>query len=209
MKTNRDRILEECLRVFLSMNYERASISRLSEACGLSRMGIHHYYPDKLAIFKAVADRYIFEAQAPESKFGAAEGSLADFIDRYLEGIRRTMAQLVVRCDTGEQRGGVEPVAPNFRYFHLLIQTRLYYPGAEEKFRRLLDRTRTLWLDAVERAARRGELAEGCDTRRTAEAFHTIHFGQSFEEGFFEGLDLETLRGQYRYLYELIRRRET
>lgn len=106
MKTNRDRILEECLRVFLSMNYERASISRLSEACGLSRMGIHHYYPDKLSIFRAVADRYIFEAQAPESKFDTAEGSLADFIDRYLEGIRRTMAQLVVRCDTGEERGG-------------------------------------------------------------------------------------------------------
>lgn len=209
MKTNRDRILEECLRVFLSMNYERASISRLSEACGLSRMGIHHYYPDKLAIFKAVADRYIFEAQAPESKFDATEGSLADFIDSYLEGVRRTMAQLVVCCDTGEQRGGVEPVAPNFRYFHLLIQTRLYYPGAEEKFRRLFDRTRALWFDAVERAARRGELAEGCDTRRTADAFHMIHFGQSFEEGFFEGLDLEALRGQYRYLYELIRRRET
>ena len=208
MKTNRARILEECLRVFLSMNYERASISRLSEACGLSRMGIHHYYPDKLSIFRAVADRYIFEAQAPESKFDTAEGSLADFIDRYLEGIRRTMAQLVVRCDTGEERGG-EPVAPNLRYFHLLIQTRLYYPGAEEKFRRLLDRTRALWLDAVERAARSGELAEGCDVRRTADAFHQIHFGLSFEEGFFKGLDLEALRGQYHYLYELIRRRET
>ena len=38
MKTNRDRILEECLRVFLSMNYERASISRLSEAVSYTHL---------------------------------------------------------------------------------------------------------------------------------------------------------------------------
>lgn len=90
MKTNRDEILRNCFTVFVSKNYEKATITELSRACGLSRMGIHHYFPNKQAVFMAVADRYVFEIQTPENKFTAADGTLAEFIERYIDGVRQT-----------------------------------------------------------------------------------------------------------------------
>ena len=101
MKTNRDEILQNCFTVFVSKNYERATITELSRACGLSRMGIHHYFPNKQAVFMAVADRYVFEIQTPENKFTDTDGTLAEFIERYIEGVRRTMAQLLALCKGG------------------------------------------------------------------------------------------------------------
>ena len=50
MKTNRDEILRNCFTVFVSKNYERATITELSRACGLSRMGIHHYLDRKSVV---------------------------------------------------------------------------------------------------------------------------------------------------------------
>lgn len=64
-------------------------------------MGIHHYFPNKQAVFMAVADRYVFEIQTPENKFTAADGTLAEFIERYIDGVRQTMAQLLVLCKGG------------------------------------------------------------------------------------------------------------
>lgn len=141
MKTNREEILQNCLSVFATMNYERASITELSRACGLSRMAIHHYFPNKQAVFTAVVDRYVFGVQDPANKFGASEGSLADFIDNYLDGIVRTMRQIVGLCAGKTEGGGA--VAPNFHYFNLMLQTRRYYPGAERKFEQLYRKTRT------------------------------------------------------------------
>ena len=154
MKTNREEILQNCLSVFATMNYERASITELSRACGLSRMAIHHYFPNKQAVFTAVVDRYVFGVQDPANKFGASEGSLADFIDNYLDGIVRTMRQIVGLCAGKTEGGGA--VAPNFHYFNLMLQTRRYYPGAERKFEQLYRKTRTYWRKAVQRAAETG-----------------------------------------------------
>lgn len=202
MKTNRDEILRNCLSVFASVNYEKASITALSRACGLSRMGIHHYYPNKLAVFMAVADRYVFETQAPDAKFSAQDGPLLRFIGQYVRGVEQAMLRLTESC-TGNMRGG--DVSPNFYYFHFIVQVRLYYPGSAEKFTKLLLETRELWTRAVERAVETGELRPGTDVPGTARLFHEIHYGLSFEMAFFRGLDIDELHRQYLALYELVR----
>lgn len=199
MKTNRDEILRNCFTVFVSKNYERATITELSRACGLSRMGIHHYFPNKQAVFMAVADRYVFEIQTPENKFTAADGTLAEFIERYIEGVRQTMTQLLVLC-----KGGGD-VALNIYYLNFMMQVRQYYPGADRKFRTLMRLTQTYWRQAVEQATRSGELRSDLDPSHIAGLFHQIHFGLSFEQAFLNGLDLEHLYRQFRCLYSLIR----
>lgn len=199
MKTNRDEILKNCFTVFVSKNYERATITELSRACGLSRMGIHHYFPNKQAVFMAVADRYVFEIQTPENKFTDADSTLAEFIERYIEGVRRTMAHLLALC-----KGGGD-VALNIYYLNFMMQVRQYYPGAERKFRTLMQTTQAYWQQVVEQAARSGELRPGLDPYHVAGLFHQIHFGLSFEQAFLNGLDLEHLYRQFRCLYGLIR----
>lgn len=44
MITNREEVIDKAFRVFLKMNYEKASISTLAKACGLAKTGIVYYF---------------------------------------------------------------------------------------------------------------------------------------------------------------------
>ena len=79
MITNREEVLENALKVFAKMNYERASQTEIARACGLSKAGLIYYYPLKLDLFVAVADRYVFGMQSAASKLSFAYGSLPGF----------------------------------------------------------------------------------------------------------------------------------
>ena len=43
MFTNREEVLENALRVFAKMNYEKASQMEIAKACGLSKAGLVYY----------------------------------------------------------------------------------------------------------------------------------------------------------------------
>ena len=40
MITNREEVLENALRIFAKMNYEKASQTEIAKACGLSKAGL-------------------------------------------------------------------------------------------------------------------------------------------------------------------------
>lgn len=86
-----------------------------------------------------------------------------------------------------------------------MMQVHQYYPGADRKFRTLMQLTQAYWRQAVEQATRSGELRSDLDPSHIAGLFHQIHFGLSFEQAFLNGLDLEHLYRQFRCLYSLIR----
>lgn len=67
MKTNREEILQSALQLFMSMNYERVSLQMITQSVGLTKTGIFNYYPTKLDLFIAVADRYLFHIQDPRT----------------------------------------------------------------------------------------------------------------------------------------------
>ena len=77
MKTNREEILQNALQLFMSMNYEGVSLQMIAHSVGLTKTGIFNYYPSKLDLFIAVADRYLFHLQDPENKFAPSDGSLS------------------------------------------------------------------------------------------------------------------------------------
>ena len=60
MITNREEVLENALRVFAKMNYEKASQVEIGKACGLTKAGLVYYYPIKPDLFVAVIDKYVF-----------------------------------------------------------------------------------------------------------------------------------------------------
>ena len=69
MFTNKEEVLENALRVFAKMNYEKASQMEIAKACGLSKAGLIYYFPLKLDLFVAVVDKYVFNTQQLENKF--------------------------------------------------------------------------------------------------------------------------------------------
>lgn len=44
MITNRDEVLENALRVFAKLNYEKASQTEIAKACGLSKAGLLYIF---------------------------------------------------------------------------------------------------------------------------------------------------------------------
>ena len=95
MITNREEVLDKAFRVFLIMNYEKASINTLAKACGLTKTGIVYYFPHKLDLFMAVADKYVLQLHDPATKFAAPTGNLGEFIEQYVEGVSHTMERVV------------------------------------------------------------------------------------------------------------------
>lgn len=65
--TNREEVIDKAFGVFVRMNYEKASIITLAKACGVTKTGIVYYFPHKLDLFMAVADKYVLQMHEPET----------------------------------------------------------------------------------------------------------------------------------------------
>ena len=193
MITNREEVLENALRVFAKMNYEKASLVTIAKACGLSKWGLIYYYSFKQDLFVAVVDKYIFATQDPANKFSFRGGTLLEFIDHHVES---------VELDDGNNPQGC---SYNFYYFHLLMQVRQYYPDAGAKFAALFEKDRKLWRDIIEQAKSSGEIRAEVDTEETVAMFREVFYGLSFEQAFLSGLDTGELSRKLRFIYSLIK----
>ena len=202
MITNREEVLENALRVFAKMNYEKASLVTIAKACGLSKWGLIYYYPFKQDLFNAVVEKYIFAMQDPEQKFSFEGDTLLEFIGHHVEGVERTMRRIVGLLDDGNNPQGC---SYNFYYFHLLMQVRQYYPDAQAKFAALFEKDRKLWRDNIGRAKAAGEIRADVDTEEAVAMFREVFYGLSYEQAFLSGLDTGELRRKLRFIYSLIK----
>jgi AcrR family transcriptional regulator len=71
MKITRDELLISAFKLFMSVNYEKASFAELGKMLGMSKAGIFKYYKNKQELFIAVVDRFgsarkIHETNSPK-----------------------------------------------------------------------------------------------------------------------------------------------
>ena len=158
MFTNKEEVLENALRVFAKMNYEKASQMEIAKACGLSKAGLIYYFPLKLDLFVAVVDKYVFNTQQLENKFKFTGGSFSEFIDQYVEGVENTMNRLVHMLNDGNNPNGC---CFNFYYYHLLMQVRLYYPNVEKRLANIFEQNLQAVGDRHQKAKRKRGNASG------------------------------------------------
>lgn len=202
MVTNREEVLENALRVFAKMNYEKASQVVIGKACGLTKAGLVYYYPIKLDLFVAVIDKYVFGMQSAANKFRFTATTLSEFIDRYIAGVEQTMRRMISLLDDGRNSAGC---SVNFYYFHLLMQVRLYYPNADEKIADIFRQDYELWKSMITAAKESGEIRRDVDIDDAAMMFRQIFVGASFEQSFLNGLDIKRLARNFRSLYSLLK----
>ena len=184
MKTNREEILQSALQLFMSMNYERVSLQMITRMVGLTKTGIFNYYPTKLDLFVAVADKYLFNAQDPKRKYEESDGTLADFIDKYVAGVERTMAEIV-------RLGNVRQEA---------------MPGQKAKLHAWIESEYDHWRSVIRRAIESGEINRETDVEEAVAQFRLTFVGMSFEMSFYEGLDVNRLAAHFRYIYNQLKR---
>ena len=190
MKTNREEILQNALQLFMSKNYEGVSLQMIAHSVGLTKTGIFNYYSTKLDLFIAVADRYLFHLQ--------------DFIDKYVEGVERTMSEIVRLGNI--QREKMPGELANAGYFHLFQQVLFYYPDGKHKLHEWMEKEFRLWCDVIGRSVEHGELRDEIDVQETAALFRQVFIGLSYQMSFSDGLDVGILRKRFLYIYGLLKR---
>ena len=204
MKTNRDAILQSALQLFMSMNYERVSLQMIAKTVGLTKTGIFNYYPTKLDLFIAVADKYLFNAQDPKYKFATSDRTLADFIEKYIEGVQRTMSMIV---ELGNIRHESMPgQSANAGYFHLFQQVLFYYPDGKRKLNETIQKEYTYWRSAIRHAIENGEINPNTNLDEAVALFRQLFVGLSYEMSLNQGLDTALLKRHFQYIYMLLRK---
>ena len=68
-QANRDRLLDGAERVFQAEGFRGASMARIADAAAMSKVTLYGYFPDKEAVFIAVAQRF---ADKLETAFATA-----------------------------------------------------------------------------------------------------------------------------------------
>lgn len=204
MKTNREEILQNALQLFMAMNYESVSLQMIARSVGLTKTGIFNYYPTKLDLFIAVADRYLFHLQDPENKFAPSDGSLRDFIDKYVEGVEHTMAEIVRLGNIRREK--MPGQLANAGYFHLFQQVLFYYPDGKRKLHEWMEKEIRLWRDVIGRSVEHGELRADTDIYEAAALFRQVFIGLAYQMSFSDGLYVGILRKRFLYIYALLKR---
>ncbi|WP_304522589.1 TetR/AcrR family transcriptional regulator [Bacteroides acidifaciens] len=203
MKITRDDLLIAAFKLFMSVNYEKASFAELGKMLGMSKAGIFKYYKNKQELFIAVVDRFLFGTQNPRNKFTATNGTFAEFIDEYVRGVQRTMDML-------SKLLSVNKVVPeNFsyhaQYFHFLFQVIQYDPDAKEKLHNLVTSDYAYWRAAIQSAVQTGELKKDIDIEEAVIMFRQVYMGLSFEMAFLGGLDTQLLSKHLHAIYSLLK----
>lgn len=206
MKITRDELLIAAFRLFMSVNYEKASFAELGKMLGMSKAGIFKYYKNKQELFIAVVDKFWFSTQNPRNKFTETNGTFAEFIDEYVRGVQRTMDMLGNLVDVGGDKVAQGKFSYHAQYFHFLFQVLQYDPDAEEKLRNLVASDYAYWRAAIQRAVDNGELRKDVDVEDTVVMFRQVYMGLSFEMSFLGGLDTERLAKHLNAVYSLLKR---
>lgn len=200
--TNREEVIDKAFGVFVRMNYEKASIITLAKACGLTKTGIVYYFPHKLDLFMAVADKYVLQMHEPGNKFAAPADTLAEFIGQYVAGVAASMKRIVELIGDNSTP---HDCSLNFYYFHFLSQVRMYYPGIRQKVEKMFSHDHDLWAEVVQKAKDSGEIKSDTDVEKTATLFRQMFLGLSYEQAFLNGLNVGGLAENFRYIYSLLK----
>ena len=152
--TNREEVIDKAFGVFVRMNYEKASIITLAKACGVTKTGIVYYFPHKLDLFMAVADKYVLQMHEPENKFAAPADTLTEFIGQYVAGVAASMKRIVELIGDNSSRMIVVLTSTTFISCHKCACT-IRVSG--RKLRKSTDKTMTYGRKSYRRQKKAGK----------------------------------------------------
>ena len=81
----------------------------------------------------------------------------------------------------------------------------MYYPNIQEKTVHFFAQDYELWMNIIQKAKDNGEIRPDTDIKRAATMFRQMYFGLSYEQSYLNGLDVEELASNFRYIYSLLK----
>ncbi len=199
-KSHKEELFNATFRLFILHGYDGVSLGDIEKATGMSRGAIFHYADSKLDLFRQVVEQYVLDRQSIDTKIRVGKDpSLREFIDAYIDGVKRTMTELMMLM--GE---GVTFVECSRAYLSIIQQIAVLFPDLSERQQQTITREQQVWQQVINRAVERGEVQPDIDTELMAQTFIALFYGRAYRDSLTNGLDADLLKRQMLQFYEAI-----
>ena len=199
-KSHKEELFNATFRLFILHGYDGVSLGDIEKATGMSRGAIFHYADSKLDLFRQVVEQYVLDRQSIDMKIRVGEDpTLREFIDAYIDGVKRTMTELMTLM--GE---GVTLAECSRAYLSIIQQIAVLLPELSERQQRSITREQQVWHQVLSRAVERGEVRSDIDTELMAQTFIALFYGRAYRDSLITGLDADLLKRQMLQLYAAI-----
>ena len=125
--------------------------------------------------------------------------TLREFIDAYIDGVKRTMTELMMLM--GE---GVTLAECSRAYLSIIQQIAVLLPELSERQQQSITREQQVWHQVISRSVERGEVRSDIDTELMAQTFIALFYGRAYRDSLTTGLDADLLKRQMLQLYTAI-----
>lgn len=187
MKTNKKEILKAAAYLFMSNGYNGTSIAQISAAVGIQKASLFSHIKSKEELYRKVIETYVINKHNPDFKFDQNNGSLANFIDTYLDGIKKSM-EILYALDLG--LGDLKPVS----YFGFILEACKRYDDCARTFLAVDQKEVYLWEEVIQKAKDRGEVKADVDVKWAARMFRYNFAGLSYIFSTQGGVTLEQIK---------------
>ncbi len=189
-KSHKEELFNATFRLFILHGYDGVSLGDIEKATGMSRGAIFHYADSKLDLFRQVVEQYVLDRQSIDTKIHVGEDpSLREFIDAYIDGVQRTMTELMMLSRA---------------YLSIIQQIAVLFPDLSERQQQTITREQQVWQQVISRAVERREVQPDIDTDLMAQTFIALFYGRAYRDSLTSGLDADLLKRQMLQLYEAI-----
>jgi AcrR family transcriptional regulator len=192
------RIVREALRLFLKKGYERASLSDIATAVGITKPAIYHHFGGKDEVLQAVLTLFFDEMGRWSAERFASCGTLREFLEAVFSsvGAFHRMADVLLGEERGETPDGV-------------LELFLTASRKDPAFRRRLGagfvRTRGALASRLREAQERGEVRREIDCETLAFQIHAVIEGAGLLAAIDDSIDLEVIgRSMFETAWNLI-----
>ena len=200
-KNNRkDLLYYEAFKLFLKHQYDGVSLNDIEKATNMTRGAIFYYHDNKLELFKGVVKHFFIDKQKVQTTIPYENRTLKEFIDSFVDAIGLQMRSL------NKVIQEVDATSASKAYIIMGLKLREYSEELNKEYTSIRNRVLANWIAAIQNAIVNNELKENLDVVTTAEIFLSNYLGLSIWESFQSGLDIEHLRYNFNYLYDLIKK---
>ena len=152
-------------------------------------------------LFKQVIEYYIIDTQDVDNKVKFDYGcSLKDYIDLYIDGVGKTMEELVGLIDPDSRDNASRA------YISTLLQVCTLFPDIKHRYLINVNNDIARWATIINDSVSRNEIKGDIDVLSIARQFVSAFYGLSIIDSMSNGLNVPQLREHMYTLYNLIKK---
>ena len=200
-KSKKEQLYKAAFKLFLTKQFEGASLSDIEKESGLTRGAIFYYAKDKKDLFHEVIQHFVIDCQNITKKIPVSNiVSVREYIDLYVTGVRLTMEGLY------ELLSGLTRDNASRAYVSFVLEGSTHFQDVNSWYRHNINNDISKWVSILHKSIENGEIRPQIDVLSCAKQFVGLYYGLTLIDSFSEGLNTNQLAEQMESFYDLIKK---